>query len=96
MSVQNGILLLLQRKEVKMISTARAYSIVDLLEGKFYQSRSNPARKGIIQSAELRKDTSFTNGNAYLVRVRPATVVGNRLASEDFYATVAVFTEGDE
>ena len=79
-----------------MISTARVYSIEGLLEGKSYQSRNNPSRKGIIQSAELRKDTRFTNGEAYLVRVRPLWEKGNLATYEDFYAPVAVLTGDNE
>ncbi len=79
-----------------MISTARVYSIEGLLEGKPYQSRNTPSRKGIIQEAELRNDTSFTNGQAYRVRVRPLWEKGNLATYEDFYATVAVLTGDSE
>jgi len=74
------------------------YSISNLLEGKYYRSRSL-ARKGldgIIQYAELRNDCWRTCANdeeAYLVTVRPHYTMGTMI-SPDFYATVYVNVKG--
>ena len=66
---------------------ANAYSITDLLEGKYYRSRSF-ARKGldgIIQWAEKRDDVWYgRNCEAYLVTIRPEYGLGYK------YRTIAV------
>lgn len=68
---------------------ANAYSIENLLEGKYYRSYSRKGLDGIIQHAEKREGVWYDNAEAYLVKVRP-TYTGNGIFRNDFYATVAV------
>ncbi len=67
----------------------KAYSIVDLLEGKYYRSLGRH-KDGIIQYAEKRDGVYYGEGyEAYLVSVRPQFVLGKPFHA-DFYATIAV------
>lgn len=69
----------------------KSYSIIDLLQGQFYRSRSRHI-EGIIQSAERRESVWYGKEyEAYLVRVRPHFNSDNPKSwGKDFYATVAV------
>jgi hypothetical protein len=69
------------------------YNTESLLEGKHYRAssfeRKNQLKyEGIIQYAELRKDISNEDLNAYAVLVRPTYEKGFNYS--DFYATVFV------
>jgi hypothetical protein len=67
----------------------KAYSIVDLLEGKYYRSLSRH-KDGLITYAEKRDNVYYGEGfEAYLVTVRPQFELGKPFHA-DFYATVAV------
>ena len=67
----------------------KAYSIEDLLEGKYYRSLSRHI-DGLIQYAEKRSEVYYGNDfEAYLVKVRP-TYKGDGVFRNDFYATIAV------
>lgn len=68
---------------------ANAYSVENLLEGKFYRSYSRKGLEGIIQYAEKRSDIFYDNAEAYLVKVRP-TYDGKGIFRNDFYAIVCV------
>ena len=69
----------------------KAYSIVDLLEGKYYRSLSRHI-DGLITYAEKREGVWYGEGyEAYLVTVRPQFQLGKvSTYGKDFYATVAV------
>jgi hypothetical protein len=67
----------------------KAYTIADLLEGKYYRSLSRH-KDGIIQYAEKRDNVWYgENFEAYVVKVRPHYEAG-KLLQNDFYATIAV------
>ena len=66
--------------------------ISEMLEGKFYRSRSR-GLEGIIQSADKRDNVSVNdNEYAYACRVRPHWN-GEGFPKPDFYATVYVSGE---
>ena len=68
----------------------KAYSIVDLLEGKYYRSLSRHI-DGLITYAEKREGVYYGEGyEAYLVTVRPQYKGYPDLPKSDFMATVAV------
>jgi hypothetical protein len=68
----------------------KAYSIVDLLEGKYYRSHSRYI-DGLITYAQKREDVYYGEGfEAYLVTVRPTYKGFPDLPKADFYATIAV------
>jgi hypothetical protein len=67
----------------------KKYSIVDLLDGKYYRSDSRNI-DGVIVWAEARPEIWYgENFEAYTIKVRPNFVKGN-LPQKDFYSTVAV------
>lgn len=74
------------------------YSISNLLEGKYYRSRSfkRSGQNGIIKFAKLRTDcwrTIANNEEAYQIEVQPQFVLG-QLPKDNFYATVYVNVKG--
>lgn len=70
--------------------STKAYSIVDLLEGKYYRSHSRYI-DGLITYAKKRENVYYGEGfEAYLVTVRPTYKGFPDLPKPDFYATIAV------
>lgn len=69
----------------------KAYSIVDLLEGKYYRSLSRHI-DGLITYAKKRDEVFYGNDfEAYLIKVRPHYDMNNpKTWGKDFYATIAV------
>jgi hypothetical protein len=69
----------------------KAYSIVDLLDGKLYRSNSRNT-EGVIVWAEPRPEIWYGEDyEAYTIKVRPQFERQNPLTwGKDFYATVAV------